>query len=100
MSKTLDWSVLALPEVDDIAQQAAIKVATGYAHAIEYDDAYQEALILLAGRADRVRAQVDVGHLGLVQHELDCDLVNQVETEARHRSTHMSLERLREARTQ
>ncbi len=92
----LDWSVLEIDGVTDVASSASRRVAEQYHHTIERDDAYQEALILLARGANEVRAYVAADAMGLLHHWLYCDLVNIVETEAKHRSKHISYERARE----
>jgi hypothetical protein len=90
----VDWSVLEIEGVLGVVETAALKVTERYGLTLEYDDAYQEGVILLAGRADRVRRQMENGDSGLVHHELYRDLTDLIETEAKHRSKHLSRERL------
>lgn len=88
-----DWGILEVPGVTEVAEAAARKVSEMYGLTFEYDDAFQEAVILLAGRADRVREQMETDNSGLVHHELYRDLMDLIETEAKHRSGHVSYER-------
>jgi hypothetical protein len=92
--KAVDWSVLDMPGVIEIAEQAARKISEQYELTFEYDDAYQEALLILASKADMVREQVVGGHLGQLQFRLCQDLTDKVKTEAKHRTKHVSRERL------
>lgn len=55
-----DWSIVT-EETDGIAQRAARKAADSYSAVLEYEDAYQEALILLATRPGKARAALDKG---------------------------------------
>ncbi|MEV0437813.1 hypothetical protein AB0I84_00645 [Streptomyces spectabilis] len=95
MTQSADWSVITR-ETEGIAGRAARRVADGYGTRLtmEYDDAFQEALLLLATKADMVRgclADPELGP-GVLHHRLVLDLTDQVKTQARHRARHVSYE--------
>ncbi|WP_406192264.1 hypothetical protein OH733_05590 [Streptomyces griseus] len=56
-----DWSIVTEDGIDGIARRAARKAAEEYGLALEYEDAYQEALVLLASRPSKARAAHYVG---------------------------------------
>ena len=96
---TVDWTVLDIDGVTDVARNAATRLARQYATTIEYDDAFQEALIRLAHRPTRVRqcaSETGEATLGTLCNELYGDLVDTIKTEAKHRNRHLSYELLRE----
>ncbi|MEV7282625.1 hypothetical protein [Streptomyces sp. NPDC093111] len=98
MTESVDWSVITR-ETAGIAGRAARRVADGYGSRLtmEYDDAFQEALLLLATKADMVRgclADPELGP-GVLHHRLVRDLTDQVKTQARHRARHVSYEAAR-----
>ncbi|MEU5433796.1 hypothetical protein AB0G73_10505 [Streptomyces sp. NPDC020719] len=98
MTETADWSVLDDPEVVRVAGRAARAVTLAYGDrlTIEYDDAYQEALLRLATRPELVReciADSTLGY-GVLHRRLVLDLTDKVKTEARHRTRHLSYEAL------
>jgi hypothetical protein len=97
LSTTVDWTVLDIDGVTEIARSAAIRVATQYKHTAECDDLYQEALIRLAEDAHVVREYIaDLGKgLGMLHHRLWCDLVDMVKTDANRRTRHVSYEQVR-----
>jgi len=86
-----------MARVTEVARSAAVRVAAQYRHAAEYDDLYQEALILLAEDTDVVRDYLaDLGKgLGMLHHRLWCGLVDSVKTDANRRSRHVSFEQIR-----
>jgi hypothetical protein len=91
-----DWSVLDDPEVVKVAELAAYRLAREYEDTatIEYGDAYQEALILLATKARMVRdclADPSLGY-GVLHTRLHQMLVKVVRTDAKHRSRQLSYE--------
>ncbi len=91
-----DWRVLDLPEVVALAGRAARRIADGYEDTLtmEYEDARQEALIILATKPAMVNeclADPNLG-LGVLYHRLVLDLVDRVKTEARRRIRHTSYE--------
>jgi len=51
----IDWTVIEHDSVQLVARQAASKVARNSGGVLEYDDLYQDALIILASRAEVVR---------------------------------------------
>lgn len=87
-----DWTVLDIEGVTEVISKAAQKVANQYAStaAAEYDDLYQEGLIIAAQHADLVRQAIEDHGLGRVHHFVWCDLVDLVKTEAKHLSTRVS----------
>ena len=95
MSESADWSVLT-PEVLTLAGRAARRIADGYEDRLtmEYEDAFQEAVLLLATKAAMVReclADPELG-LGVLYHRLVLDLTDLIKTQARHRTRHTSYE--------
>jgi DNA-directed RNA polymerase specialized sigma24 family protein len=98
--RDVDWSVLEYPGVRTVARKAASKVATDYSDlaTVDYDDLYQEALILLAtnGEAQDCLGDPDLG-LGVLYHRLVRDLEDTLKTEARRHTRQTSLDRILEA---
>lgn len=88
----LDWTVLDEVGILDVCHRAAYRMARQYGLTIELEDAEQEAYLILARNADHVRKQLRDYGLGVVYHELICDLMNSVQTVAKHRAKHSSLE--------
>ncbi|MFF3249764.1 hypothetical protein ACFYWP_01870 [Actinacidiphila glaucinigra] len=79
-----------------VAQRAAYRLSEDYSdtRTIEFDDAYQEALIILASRPGMVReclASADLGY-GVLYTRLHQHLVKVVRTDAKHRSNTKSWE--------
>jgi predicted nicotinamide N-methyase len=97
MTAAVDWTVLELKGVADVAHSAAARVAAQYRHVTEYDDLLQEARLNLAAAAADVRAYLaDSGKgLGMLHHRLWCDLVDSVKNDANRRADHLSYEVLR-----
>jgi hypothetical protein len=95
-SPAVDWRVLELPEVVALAGRAARRIADGYEDTLtmEYEDARQEALIILATKPAMVSECLSDPNLGLgvLYHRLVLDLVDRVKTEARRRIRHTSYE--------
>ncbi|MCC2278862.1 hypothetical protein LKL35_26040 [Streptomyces sp. ET3-23] len=95
MTESADWSVLT-PDVMALAGRAARRIADGYEERLtmEYDDAFQEALLILATKASMVRECLDDPELGLgvLYHRLVLDLTDLIKTQARHRARHTSYE--------
>lgn len=87
-----DWSVLDEEGIIDVCRRASYKMARQYGLTIEQEDAEQEAYLILARNAERVRKQLKDYGLGVVYHELICDLMNSVQTQAKHRAKHTSLD--------
>ncbi|MGW3336236.1 hypothetical protein ACWDCL_01980 [Streptomyces sp. NPDC001009] len=91
-----DWRVLDLPEVVALAGRAARRIADGYEDTLtmEYEDARQEALIILATKTAMVNeclADPALG-LGVLYHRLVLDLIDKVKTQAKYRIRHTSYE--------
>jgi hypothetical protein len=93
VNDAIDWAVLEIPGVKDVAERAARKLSDQYGLTLEYDDALQEAMVLLAGRPDEVR-ELAGDNPGLLHFRLCQRLTHLVETEAKHRGAHVSRERL------
>jgi hypothetical protein len=96
MTGPADWRVLDLAEVVALAGRAARRIADGYEDTLtmEYEDARQEALIILATKPDMVNeclADPSLG-LGVLYHRLVLDLVDRVKTVAKYRIRHTSYE--------
>ncbi|MEU0674441.1 hypothetical protein ABZ330_16375 [Streptomyces sp. NPDC006172] len=85
-----DWSIVT-EEVDGIAQRVARKAGEQYGATLEFEDAYQEALILLATRPTRARNAYDKGP-GALYRWLTQRLRDEHLTEAKHRSKAKSWE--------
>ncbi|WJN62587.1 hypothetical protein [Streptomyces phage phiScoe1] len=85
-----DWSLIT-EETDGIAQRAARKAADSYPTVLEYEDAYQEALILLATRPSKARAALDKGP-GALYKWLTQRLRDAFLTQEKHRSNQVSYE--------
>ncbi|WP_420312523.1 hypothetical protein ACOB87_37795 [Streptomyces sp. YS-B37] len=85
-----DWSVVN-EETDGIAQRAARKAADSYPSVLEYDDAYQDALVLMATRPGKARAALDLGP-GALSRWLTQRLRDQHLTKEKHRSKQVSFE--------
>lgn len=86
-----DWSILDDEEVLGIAQRAARKASEEYGLTLEYEDAYQEAQLLLATRPNKARAALNVGP-GALFRWLGQRLRDDHLTEVKHRSTAKSWE--------
>ncbi|WP_329022470.1 MULTISPECIES: hypothetical protein [Streptomyces] len=95
MTDVADWTVLT-PEVTALAGRAARRIADGYEDTLtmEYEDARQEALIILATKPHMVSQCLTEPSLGLgvLYHRLVLDLVDRVKTEATRRIWHTSYE--------
>lgn len=85
-----DWSVVT-EETDGIAQRAARKAADNYPSVLEYDDGYQEALLLMASRPDQARAALALGP-GALYRWLGQRLRDTFLTQEKHRSKQVSYE--------
>lgn len=97
MSTTQDWTVLELPGILDIAQQAASSVARTYDIAVmDKDDLYQEAMILLTQpvRAIRVRQQYGAFQEDRIAKELQHDLIDKIRTDVNRSNRTLSREKI------
>ncbi|MEU1309133.1 hypothetical protein ABZ419_09585 [Streptomyces cinnamoneus] len=95
VAETADWSVLQDPRVESVAQAVARGFAREYGLTLEYEDAYQEAVMVSAERASEVRRiLVDAGP-GLLHRWLSQRLRDRWLTEARRRTQHLSYEAVR-----
>lgn len=81
-----DWSILEDENAMSVARSAAEKVASDWSQFVEYDDVYQEALIILASKPREVQDNIasEYGYRQL-HHWLWCDLVIFAKTQARRR---------------
>ncbi|MEU8133208.1 hypothetical protein [Streptodolium elevatio] len=91
-----DWSVMDDPETLKVAERAARRLAEQYAdtRTIEYEDAFQEAVIILASKPQMVRECLTDPHLGygVLATRLHQHLVMKVRTEASRRTRLTSFE--------
>jgi hypothetical protein len=96
-TRTVDWTVLDLDGVTDVARSASARVATQYRHITEYGDLLHDAYLNLAHTADQVREYLSdpTKGLGFLHHRLWCDLVDSVRNEANRRTRHVPYEILR-----
>ncbi|ATI18746.1 hypothetical protein SEA_DAUDAU_45 [Streptomyces phage Daudau] len=85
-----DWSIVT-EETDGIAQRAARKAADSYSSVLEYEDAYQEALLLMATRPSKARAALETGP-GALNRWLTQRLRDAFLTKEKHRSKQVSYE--------
>ncbi|MFE2104282.1 hypothetical protein ACFXAF_00150 [Kitasatospora sp. NPDC059463] len=91
----VDWSVLSEPQVDSVTQAVARSVSRDYGLTLEYDDALQEAYLVMAERAPQARQVLSDGGPGLLHRWLAQRLRDRWLTEARRRSSHTSYEAAR-----
>jgi hypothetical protein len=85
-----DWSIVT-EETDGIAQRAARKAADNYPSVLEYEDAYQDALVLMATRPRQAQTALDLGP-GALNRWLTQRLRDQHLTKEKHRSRQVSFE--------
>jgi hypothetical protein len=91
-----DWSVLDDPEVVKVAERAAYRLGQEYADTgtIEYDDAFQEAVLILATKPHLVRdclSDQTLGY-GVLHKRLHQHLVKVVRGDAKRRTRQTSFE--------
>ncbi|MEV5136220.1 hypothetical protein AB0K71_15880 [Streptomyces syringium] len=94
---TADWTILADPQVESVCRAVARGFSRDYGLTLEYEDALQEAVIIVAERAPYVRQLVTDSGAGLLHRWLSQRLRDRWLTEAKHRSAHMSYEAARNA---
>ena len=92
-----NWDVLDNPDVIEIVEQASSTVS--YNLNIDVDDAMQESYLLVCDTTGSLFEKAWIGGpmLGLLQYELERDLMNKFETEVRRRNKATSLEKRNEA---
>ncbi|GGL01742.1 hypothetical protein [Mangrovihabitans endophyticus] len=93
LSTTVDWTVLDLNGIPEIAHRAARKVATEYAGLVDLDDQRQDALILLATNPILVREHIEAGALGRLHRWIWCRLIDKARPIARRANQTISYER-------
>ncbi|MFD9477968.1 hypothetical protein [Streptomyces nojiriensis] len=93
----VDWSVLAEPQVDSVAKAVARAFSRDYGLTLEYDDAFQEAVLVCAERSAEVRRILSESGPGLLHRWLSQRLRDRWLTEARHRVGHTSYEAAQQA---
>ncbi|MFI9228956.1 hypothetical protein [Streptomyces rimosus] len=91
-SAETDWTVLRDPQVESVVQAVARAFARDYGLTLEYEDAYQEGVIITAERASYVRQLLAEGGAGLLHRWLSQRLRDQWLTAAKRRSGHTSFE--------
>ncbi|MGI5530126.1 hypothetical protein ACQEVX_22885 [Streptomyces syringium] len=91
-TEAADWSVLQDPRVESVAQAIARAFARDYGLTLEYEDAYQEAIMTAAERAPEVRRILAEAGPGLLHRWLSQRLRDRWLTEARRRAGHLSYE--------
>ncbi|MEU7643382.1 hypothetical protein [Streptomyces huasconensis] len=96
-SAEVDWTVLTDPQVEGVVRAVARGFSRDYGLTLEYDDAYQETVLIAAERAPYVRQLLADAGPGLVHRWLSQRLRDRWLTEAKHRSTHVSYEATRRA---
>ncbi|WP_372407165.1 hypothetical protein [Streptomyces luteireticuli] len=87
-----DWSVLDDPRVESVARAVARSIARDYGTTVEYEDAYQEAVIIAAQRAGYVHGLLAESGAGLLHRWLSQRLRDRWLTEVKRRSGHVSYE--------
>lgn len=95
-AKLTDWAFATEPEVVEVIEAAAATISRDFAGTIEYDDAVQEASIIVATKGDQAREALAKGP-GVLHRMLWQDLADLVKTEAGHRAGHTSYEVLVDA---
>jgi len=94
-ASAVDWSVLTEPHVESVAQAVTRSVSRDYGLTLEFDDARQEALLVMAERASQVRRILADAGPGLLHRWLSQRLRDRWLTEARRRVGHTSYEAAR-----
>lgn len=90
-----DWTVLDEPGVAGIASRAAEYIAGQYkTAAIDADDLFQEASLILASKASRVRMHLANEAEGLIAKELQRDLIDKIRPESERGKRNYSRDRL------
>ncbi|MGW6745444.1 hypothetical protein ACWGDX_32680 [Streptomyces sp. NPDC055025] len=91
----VDWSVLAEPQVKSVAQAVARAFARDYGLTLEYEDAFQEAVIVAAERASEVRRILAEASAGMLHRWMSQRLRDRWLTDAKRRTRHISYEAAR-----
>jgi DNA-directed RNA polymerase specialized sigma24 family protein len=81
---------------NDVVNQAARRIHKRYAQYSELEDLVQEAHIMVATRGDHQRAIEDENY-GYLQHQLELDLTDMLDTTVRRAQKNVSYDALREA---
>lgn len=92
MTEDHDWTVIEIPGVLDVVEQAAAKVAEHFEYSV--DDLVQEASIRVCDLRTNLPECVlrEEPELGKLQHRLEQDLVDIVRTEVSRRNRNSSYE--------
>ncbi|MFE7124008.1 hypothetical protein [Streptomyces sp. NPDC057617] len=93
----VDWSVLTEPQVERVAQAVARGFARDYGLTLEYEDAFQEAVMVTAERASEVRRILAEAGAGMLHRWMSQRLRDRWLTEAKRRTGHISYEAARHA---
>ncbi|MBQ0949275.1 MULTISPECIES: hypothetical protein [unclassified Streptomyces] len=86
-----DWSILDEPEVESVARAVSRQMARDYPHALEVEDAYQEAVVFLASRPAVARRALSDGP-GMLNRWLVQRMRDKFLTDQKRRSEHKSWE--------
>lgn len=86
-----DWAFATQSDVEEIARRAARKAGDQYGSTLEAEDAFQEALVVLATRARAARSAYEKGS-GALYRWIGQRLRDGHLTEAKHRSATKSWE--------
>ncbi len=90
-----DWTILGDEGVAEAVDSAARRISGQYADTTDYDDAAQEAYIVLATRAVEARAIIAKSEgPGLLARWLYQRLADKVKTESKHRKKHESYDEM------
>jgi hypothetical protein len=90
----IDWSVLEIEGVPEVAERAARRLTNEWAPTFEYEDVLQEAYLLLAAKPRQVHNALAEGGLGVLHHRLWADLTDYARAENRRTKLNVSYDAL------
>ncbi|UJQ86462.1 hypothetical protein SEA_SUNSETPOINTE_44 [Streptomyces phage SunsetPointe] len=92
----LDWSFASDPEfMANVPSRVAKNVSFSYGHTVDYDDAFQEACLIIAanpGRRRECEDGIDGATLGTLVYEVQQDVIDKIKRTAEKRTRHLSYE--------
>lgn len=91
---SVDWEPLGIPGMVDVIERAAAECHRIYPNTTEFEDLVQDAVILVATKADLRECVEGTVQLGLLHHRLLCDLKDGAKTLDKHLGSRLSFERL------